>query len=113
MGCARLRAREADVRWVEYAAWAIGCSLLLAYAGARLYSETARQQGLAEFQQARIVLDRTGGPVSAASESPISVAVADPPPRIDQPPIDQSLWSSQRVRAFAASIVSPGAPLGV
>jgi sortase A len=106
--CVRRRRGRRLMRWVEYGAWAIGCSLLLLYAAARLYSETARQEGLAEFQRARVVLDQTAGPPLPVREPPMSVAGVDPPP-----PVDQSLWSSQRVRAFAESIASPGVPQGV
>jgi sortase A len=38
----------------------------------------------------------------------MSVARVDPPP-----PIDQSLWSSRRIRAFAASLANPGVPEGI
>jgi sortase A len=100
--------RAAMTRWIEYGAWAIGGSLLLLYAAVRLYSEAARQQGLVEFERARVVLEQTAGPPLPVSEPPTNVAGVDPPPSIDQ-----SLWSSQRVRAFAESIASPGVPQGV
>ena len=96
------------MRWVEYCAWALGCSLLLLFAAARLYSETARQHGLVEFQRALVLLDQTAPPALPASEPSLSVAGVDPPPSIDQ-----TLWSSQRVRAFAQSMASPGVPRGV
>jgi sortase A len=105
---ARRRSGRRLLRWLEYCAWAIGGSLLLLYAAARIYSEGAREQGLAEFQRARAAADQTAVPLVRARESPMRVAGADP-----LPPIDQSLWSSQRVRAFAASIASPGVPQGV
>jgi sortase A len=105
---ARRRSGRRLLRWLEYCAWVIGGTLLLLYAAARLYSEVAREQGVAEFQRARAALDRTVLPAVRASEPLMSVAGADP-----VPPIDQSLWSSQRVRAFAASVASPEVPQGV
>jgi sortase A len=103
---ARRRSGRRLLRWLEYSAWAMGGSLLLLYAAARLYSEVAREQGLVEFQRAHAALAQTAVP--PMRESRISVTGADP-----LPPIDQSLWSSQRIRAFAASIASPGVPQGV
>lgn len=96
------------MRWIEYGAWAIGGSLLLLYAAARVYSEAARQRGLVEFQRARIELDQSAMTPPPAIEPRTHVVGVDPPP-----PIDQSLWSGQRVRAFAEAIASPGVPRGV
>jgi sortase A len=97
------------MRWLEYAAWALGCSLLLLYAVARFYSEAARQQGLVEFERSRLALRVAAEPpLLPASATPMRiVSVASPQP------IDQSLWSSQRVRAFAESVATPGIPEGV
>jgi sortase A len=95
------------IRWVERGAWAAGCSLLLLYGAARVYSEAARQQGLAEFERARVALDATGSSLPA-SNAPTESAGFGP-----LTPIDRSLWSSQRARAYTDSIASPGAPQAV
>jgi sortase A len=96
------------IRWVESGAWAAGCSLLLLYGAARSASEVARQQGLAEFESARVALVAT-----AASSLPASNASTESAGFEPLPPIDRSLWSSQRARAYTESIASPGAPQAV
>jgi sortase A len=93
-------------RWMEYGAWALGLSLVVVYGVGRSWSEAARVQGLEALRRA------------TASEAAASNAVS--PPGLEAAPVfraepgsvDQSLWSRQRMRAFAASITSPGVPDG-
>jgi len=70
-------------RWVEMGAWTLGVALLCLYAGARFWSEHAREDGIEAFRDAR------------------------------NQAVDQSLWSNRRVIAFAESAAAPGVPEGL
>jgi sortase A len=88
-------------RWFEYGAWALGLSLVLVYGVGRSWSEAARVQGLEALRH-------------AAAANAVSPPGPDAAPvfRAEPGSVDQSLWSRQRMRAFAASITSPGVPDG-
>ncbi|HUF73952.1 MAG TPA: class D sortase [Gammaproteobacteria bacterium] len=85
-------------RAVELSAWILGIALLGFHAAARLSFEHARVAGIEAFREASV-----SQPVS---QSP--AAVAEP-----AVPVDQSLWSEQRIAAFAASVANTGPPEGV
>ncbi len=64
---------EADpmlTRWIERTAWVVGCTLLGAYGGVRLWAQESSAQAVQEFRVMAVV------------------------------PADQSLWSHQRVVAY-------------
>jgi sortase A len=86
------RARRRRLRALEVAAYALGATLVLAYSVARLAAEAARADGVAVYQSAQALASETEEG-TAPSELPQDTRV-----------IDQSSWSSQRVRAFAASM---------
>jgi sortase A len=71
--------------WIEPSSWALGLGLMLFCGTARVWSERARAEGVRAFQAARM-----------APET-----------------VDQSLWSRQRISAFAATSVSAGVPEGL
>ena len=71
------------MRWIERAAWTVGCTLLGLYGGMRLWAEESRAQAVQEFKA-------------------MSVA-----------PADQSLWSQQRVAAYAQAQKAGDAPEAV
>ena len=71
------------MRWIERAAWTVGCLLLGLYGGMRLWAEESRAQAVQEFHA-------------------LSVA-----------PADQSLWSQQRVAAYAQAQKAGDAPEAV
>ena len=82
--------------WLELTAWTLGVALGSLYGGVRLWSSHERVQGIEEFHAAR------------------TASVAAPAPQaIVSDTVDQSLWSMQRVAAFAASLTSAGTPKGV
>ena len=83
-------------RRVEVAAWTLGVALLSLCLGVRQWSERQRADGVDAFEQMH----------AAASDAPVMQPAAPST-------LDQSLWSMQRVRAFAASLTSPGVPKGV
>ena len=66
--------------WVERAAWIVGISLLSTYGGMRLWAEESRATAVEEFRQASL------------------------------PAADQSLWSQQRVDAYAEAQKTGEAP---
>jgi len=66
--------------WIERTAWVVGFVLLGTYGGMRLWAEEARAQAVADFHIASL------------------------------PPADQSLWSHQRVIAYAEAQKSGDAP---
>jgi sortase A len=70
-------------RWIERTAWAVGITLLGMYGGIRLWAEESRAQAVEEFR---------------------AMAVA---------PADQSLWSQQRVVAYAEAQRAGDAPEAV
>ncbi len=78
-------------RFLERAAWLLGIGLTLSYGGMRAWSEGSRYAAVRAF--------------SAASEMR--------PVLVNESSIDQSLWSAQRVAAFAASRVSRDEPDGL
>lgn len=82
----------------ELIAWTLGVALGSVYVGVRLWSNHERAEGIEEFRTAR-----------AAALAPS----ASPQPAVVPAMIDQSLWSMQRVAAFAASLTSADAPKGV
>jgi sortase A len=82
--------------WLELTAWTLGVALGSLYVGVRLWSDHERAEGIEEFRAAR----------AASLAAPALQAVAPDT-------VDQSLWSMQRVAAFAASLTSAGAPKGV
>jgi sortase A len=83
-------------RWCELTVWTLGVALASLYVGVRLWSDHERVEGIEEFNEAR----------AASPAAPASQSVAPDT-------VDQSLWSMQRVAAFAASLTSAGAPKGV
>jgi sortase A len=82
--------------WLELTAWTLGVALGSFYVGVRLWSSHERAQGIEEFRAARAASLAAPTPQAAVPES-----------------VDQSLWSMQRVAAFAASLTSPDVPKGV
>jgi sortase A len=82
--------------WWELTAWALGVALGSLYVGVRLWSNHERAEGIEEYRAAR------------------AVSLATPAPQVLVPDtVDQSLWSMQRVAAFAANLTSADAPKGV
>ena len=82
--------------WWELIAWTLGVALGSVYVGVRLWSNHERAEGIEEFQAGR------------------TASVAAPAPQAVVPDtVDQSLWSMQRVAAFAGSLASADAPQGV
>jgi sortase A len=75
---------------IELSAWILGIALLGTYAAARVSFESARVAGIAAYRE------------PSAAPAPPGKAAADAsqttPAAID---IDQSLWSEQRIKAFA------------
>jgi sortase A len=69
--------------WIERAAWAVGFILLGTYAGMRLWAQESSTQAVAEFRAATLA------------------------------PADQSLWSHQRVAAYAEAQRAGDAPQAV
>jgi sortase A len=67
-------------RWIERTAWVLGCTLLCLYGGTRLWVQESSAQAVAEFR---------------------AMTVA---------PADQSLWSQQRVVAYAEAQRAGDAP---
>jgi sortase A len=88
-------------RSIELIAWIVGVTLLGAYATARVSFERGRVAGIEAFREAPVphAVPRAASP-DAESGALLSTQ------------IDQSLWSPQRVSAFAES-ARPGAPQGV
>ncbi len=82
--------------WWELTAWTLGLVLGSLYVGMRLWSNHERAEGIEEFRAARAASLSTPAPQAVVPDT-----------------IDQSLWSLQRVAAFAASLTSAGAPRGV
>ncbi len=70
-------------RWIERTAWVVGITLLGMYGGVRLWAEESRAQAVEEFR---------------------AMTVA---------PADQSLWSQQRVVAYAEAQRAGNAPEAV
>lgn len=100
--------RERLLHRLEIAAWLLGGVLVAAFGGVRWWAESARAEGLEALRQAA-ASSEVGLPLSGAVEAPL--------PSISmnaggEPQLDQSLWSSKRVRAFAATVASPGSPEG-
>ena len=79
----------------ELTAWVLGVALASLYVGVRLWSSQARAEGIEEFRAAHAA--------SLIRQAPATVSDS----------VDQSLWSTRRVAAFAASLTSAGAPKGV
>ena len=71
------------MRWIERAAWTVGCTLLALYGGMRLWAEESRAQAVSEFH---------------------AMALS---------PADQTLWSHQRVAAYAEAQKAGNAPEAV
>ncbi len=71
------------MRWIERAAWTVGCLLLGLYGGQRLWAEESRAQAVQEFH---------------------AMTVA---------PADKTLWSQQRVTAYAEAQKAGAAPEAV
>ncbi len=69
-----------DLLWLERTAWIAGITLLSMYGGMRLWAEESRAKAVEEFRAASL------------------------------PPADQSLWSQQRVDAYAQAQKSGDAP---
>jgi sortase A len=70
-------------RWIERTAWVVGCTLLAAYGGMRWWAEESRAQAVSTYREAGM------------------------------PPADQSLWSHQRVIAYAQAQRDGEAPEAV
>jgi sortase A len=84
--------------WIEVCAWAGGLSLLVLYGAARTWSEAARADGLESIRDARLASLEANDETLGNSEHALAV--------------DQSLWSKQRLLAFAESAGHPGHPSG-
>ena len=74
-------------RFMEWSAWILGAALLLFYGGVRVWSENARVAGIAEFHRLN--------PAESTATEPQSLAPAP------SHPVDQTLWSTQRIAAYA------------
>jgi len=66
--------------WLERASWIVGITLLSTYGGMRLWAEESRANAVAQYQLASL------------------------------PPADQSLWSAQRIAAYAQAQRASDAP---
>jgi sortase A len=86
-------------RSIEFSAWIVGVTLLGVYATARVSFERGRVAGIEAFREAP-ALNAVPRAASTDAESGALLSMQ----------IDQSLWSPQRVSAFAAN---PGIPQGV
>lgn len=84
-------------RWVELGAWVSGIALLVFYGSSRLWAESERLRGLDEWRAST----QAGGAERLESAERRSPAA-----------FDQSLWSDQRIRAFAEAAARPGVPSG-
>ena len=90
------------MRWVEATAWTLGALLALVYATARIAAEQERAAGIEAFY-----VEAAATPV-AAPPTPSSEELEAPPAHVDQ-----SLWSAERIAAFAAAAAEPGVPRAV
>lgn len=79
---------------LEVAAWSLGLGLMLTFATLRAWSERQHQLGIEAFAEARELHTQ-------AAPSPPSASV------------DQSLWSPQRIAAFAASTPRADTPIAL
>ena len=84
-------------RYLELGAWILGLTLICVYAGARFIADQARADGVRQFYQAR----------SATSQDAASIRAGD----VDAP--DQSLWSPERIAAYAESARLADPPEGL
>lgn len=85
--------------WIELGAWFSGLTLLLLVGVAREWSEHARAHGVETYRRAHIQSGHTG--------------VASELVKTHRNPPDQSLWSKQRVLAFAKSASGAETPEGL
>jgi sortase A len=84
-------------RGVELGTWILGLTLLCVYFGARFTAEQARAQGVQQFKEARSSAMHGGHAASSRERrSP-----------------DQSLWSAERVAAYAESASRADPPDGL
>lgn len=88
---------------IESLAWTAGVVLLLFYGAVRVWAEQERATGLERARNAR---------PEAWSESVDGTSNPAWAQRSGRAP-DQSTWSKQRIAAFAASVSSPGEPVGL
>jgi sortase A len=82
---------------IEFCAWILGIALLGCYAGARTSFETARAAGVEAFVASTAASARS--PKAPADQSQTPFASFE---------VDQSLWSEERMSAFADSPAAPG-----
>jgi sortase A len=80
---------------------AVGVVLLGLWAGARLHAIFGSRQDRARFEE-----QRAAARAPAPPASPTSAAVATPVPRLAEGPVDVSLWSDVRVKAWKESLES-------
>lgn len=99
------RNRRRWLRTAEVAALGFGAALILLHAAARIAAETARAQGVDAFYAA------SGAPLARleAEAAARDARLAAP----KEPPVDQSSWSAQRVRAFEQARALGGVPSAV
>lgn len=90
------------MRWVEAAAWTLGALLALVYATARVAAEQERAAGIEAFYVEAAATPVPAPPTPSSEELEAPAAL-----------VDQSLWSAERVAAFAAAAAEPGGPRAV
>lgn len=87
---------------VELWAWIVGIGLLGLHATARVSFEHEREKGIEAFREAQTS--------SIVSNAELARAEPETPYTIEA---DQTLWSEQRIRAFAANATAPETPEAV
>lgn len=90
------------LRRVESVVWGLGLALLTLYGGVRAHGSWHRLGDLRGFAAARAALQVAAAPGAGTDRQPAT------------PPIDFSLWSAQRVRAYEETLSqTAGVPLAV
>lgn len=75
---------------LENAAWILGVTLMLTYGAARVWAERERETAIAAFENARLLqASQSSHPLRSSMQAGRGV--------------DQSLWSPQRIAAYAAA----------
>jgi len=95
------------LRRIEWVAWAVAALLGGCWLTARGLAWSSERRTLAAFYAA----ERAASAVASPVESPAPPA-SDPVPELGMPPlgVDQSLWSVERIRAYARALARPAPP---
>jgi sortase A len=89
------RGKRAAARPLEVAAWVVGVILVAVFAGFKVDAARGRKAALADFERARS---------SPAAATIAKAPVASARPLSDFVAPDKTLWSSERVQGFQASL---------